>query len=85
MGTDYVTLEEAAKLSGLHPNTLRRLLREGVIQGFKTAHEGKQHWLVSVASLKQYTDPVYGFMLDLPGPKLFLRRLDDSEEHEEEA
>jgi len=83
MGTDYITLDEAAEQSGLHPNTLRRLLREGVIRGFKTAHEGKQRWLVSVASLKQYTDPVYGFLLDLPGPKLFLRRVEEADEEDE--
>jgi len=30
----------------------------------------------------QYTDPVYGFLLDLPGPKLFLRRMDDEDEED---
>jgi hypothetical protein len=39
--------------------------------------------MVSVASLKQYTDPVYGFLLDLPGPKLFLRRMDEEDDEEE--
>ena len=76
MARDYIPLDEAAAMSGLHQNTLRRLLREGVIRGFKTAHEGKQRWLVSASSLRQYTDPVQGFLLDLPGPKLFLRRRD---------
>ena len=74
MSDDYVPLEEAAVRSGLHPNTLRRLLRERVIYGYKGNYRGKQHWLVSTMSLKQYTDPVVGFLLDLPGPKIFLKR-----------
>ena len=74
MGNDYVPLEEAAERSGLHPNTLRRLLREGVIRGYKANYGGRQRWLVSVASLKHYTDPVVGFLLDLPGPKMFLKK-----------
>ena len=85
MGDDYIPLEEAAQQSGLHPNTLRRLLREGVIRGFKTAYRGKQRWLVSVASLRQYTDPFHGFLLDLPGPKLFLKRLDENERDDDEV
>ena len=74
MSNDYILLEEAAGRSGLHPNTLRRLLREGVINGYKASHGGKQHWLVSAVSLKCYTDPVMGFLMDLPGPKIFLKK-----------
>ena len=66
-----------ADTTRLHPNTLRRLLREGVIWGYKAAEHGKMRWLVSVISLKQYTNPFHGFLLDLPGPKLFLRRRDE--------
>ena len=80
MHNDYIPIEEAAQQSGLHINTLKRLLREGVIEGYKAIHQRKRRWMVSVASLRQYTDPVYGFLLDLPGPKLFLRRLDDDSE-----
>jgi excisionase family DNA binding protein len=74
MKDEYLTLEAAAQQSGLHPNTVRRLLREGVLRGYKTGHRGKQRWLVSSASLRAYTDPMQGFLLDLPGPKLFLSR-----------
>jgi excisionase family DNA binding protein len=74
MSNDYIPLEEAAQRSGLHPNTLRRLLREGVISGYKASYGGKRHWLVSAASLKHYADPVVGFLLDLPGPKIFLKK-----------
>jgi hypothetical protein len=76
---DYIPLEEAAQRSGLHANTLKRLLRRGVIRGYKGRHAGRSRWLVSVISLRQYTDPVNGFLLDLPGPKLFLRKFDEPE------
>jgi excisionase family DNA binding protein len=79
MGEDYISLEEAAQFSGLHANTLRRLLREGIIRGYKSAFEGRQRWMVSVLSLKQYTDPFHGFLLERPGPKLFLRRQDEGD------
>ena len=74
MGNDYIPLEEAAQRSGLHLNTLRRLLRAGIIHGYKASYGGKRHWLVSASSLRRYTDPVVGFLLDLPGPKIFLKR-----------
>lgn len=80
MDHDYIPLDEAVRRSGLHPETLKRLLRGGVITGFKAAHGGRRRWLVSVLSLRQYADPVNGFLLDLPGPKLFLRRADDLDE-----
>ncbi len=83
MSDDYIPLEEAAARSGLHPNSLRRLLREGVIYGYKGNYRGKQHWLVSTASLKQYTDPVVGFLLDLPGPKGFLHKSGVGPDHDQ--
>ena len=79
---DYIPIEEAAQQSGLHINTLKRLLREGVIEGYKAIHQRKRRRMVSVVSLRQYTDPVYGFLLDLPGPKLFLRRMDEEDEED---
>ena len=79
MGKDYITLEEAAERSKLHPNTLKRLLRAGEIRGFKAVHDGRKRWLVSAWSLDQYTNPFHGFLLDKPGPKLFLKRLDEQE------
>jgi hypothetical protein len=79
MSSDYVPIEEAAQLSGLHLNTLRRLLRVGVVRGYKLNHGGRQRWMVSVRSLQHYTDPITGFLLDLPGPKLYLRKRDEGE------
>ena len=79
MGEEYVRLEEAARRSGLHSNTLRRLLREGILHGYKAAYQGKQCWWVSAASLKRYTNPLSGFLLDLPGPKIFLKRREEKD------
>lgn len=72
--SSYIILEAAAQSSGLHPNTLRRLLRAGIVEGYKANHEGRSRWLVSLGSLRRYTDPIEGFLLDLPGPKIFLGR-----------
>jgi hypothetical protein len=81
MSTDhYIPLDEAERRCGLCQETLRRLLRHGVLDGYKAAFRGKSHWLVSVASLTRYTHPIYGFALDLPGPKLFLKRRSDRQE-----
>ncbi len=80
MSDDYMTVEEAAQISGLHPNTLRRLLRQRQIVGYKKTADGKVRWRVSASSLRQYTDPVSGFLLELPGPKLFLSRRDEGDD-----
>ena len=86
MGEEFIPLDEAAQRSGLHVNTLRRLLREGALRGYKTRKQGKQRWMVSAASLQQYTDPFHGFLLELPGPKLYLRRRqDDGDKDEQET
>ena len=74
MGADYINISEAAARSGLHPNTIQRLLRQGKLQGYKDHHSGKLHWVVSVSSLDGYTNPWNGFLLDRPGPKLYLRQ-----------
>ena len=76
--SDYITLKDAAKRSGLHENSLRRLLRSGEIDGYKKGRT----WMVSVRSLDNYADPVTGFLLELPGPKLFLTKRDQSEADE---
>lgn len=79
MANDYISIEEAARRSGLHTNTIARLLRRGVLRGYKASHGGRNRWLVSVHSLRHYTDPINGFLLDMPGPKLFLNKLYDEE------
>jgi Helix-turn-helix domain len=80
MGDDFITIAEAIEISGLHVNTLMRLLRQGVIRGYKTKWNGRRRWMVSVRSLRQYTDPYEGFLLDMPGPKIFLEKVDDEED-----
>lgn len=71
---EWIELEEAAHRSGLHPNTLRRLLRRGVVYGYKSISGGRLRWLVSPRSLKGYADPVAGVLLDKPGPKIYLAK-----------
>ena len=80
MGDDFITIEEAAEISGLHKTTLGRLLRRGVIRGYKMVWKDRMRWMVSVRSLRQYTDPIEGFLLDLPGPKIFLRKVEEDDE-----
>ncbi len=77
VGDEYVILEEAARRSGLHTNTIQRLLQRGVLTGHKAIVRGRRRWLVSARSLRHYCDPINGFLLDLRGPKLYLRRLPD--------
>jgi hypothetical protein len=84
MPEDYITLKEAVERSGLHAVTLRRLLRQGIILGYKEPRGRAIRWWVSARSLEQYTDPHLGFLLDLPGPKVFLRRRDEEEDEDEE-
>ena len=74
MGNDYIPIDQAAARSGLHPNTIQRLLRQGKLHGFKDHHSGQMRWLVSVRSLDNYTNPWNGFLMDRPGPKIYLQR-----------
>ncbi|MCC7361219.1 MAG: helix-turn-helix domain-containing protein [Anaerolineales bacterium] len=80
MSDEYVTIEEAARRSGLHIHTVRRLLVQGVLFGYKASVGGRRRWLISTRSLRHYCDPINGFLLDLRGPKLYLRRLADSQD-----
>jgi hypothetical protein len=80
VGDKYLILEEAARVSGLHTNTIQRLLQSGVLTGYKAVVRGRMRWLVSARSLRYYCDPINGFLLDLRGPKLYLRRFTDSQD-----
>lgn len=77
---EYLLLDDAARRSGLHANTIQRLLQRGVLTGHKAVVRGRRRWLVSARSLRHYCDPFNGFLLDLRGPKLYLRRLSDSQD-----
>lgn len=83
MGGEYISIEEAAARSGLHPNTIQRLLRQGKLEGFKEHHGGQFRWLVAVWSLDSYTNPWNGFLMDRPGPKPYLRRQDEKDENKD--
>ena len=80
MRSEYLTLEQAAKLSGLHVKTLMRLVRTGKLEGYKANVGGARRWYISAESLSDYSDPYLGFLLDLPGPKLYLRRVNDEDD-----
>ncbi len=70
---DYISIAEAAALTGAHPVTLRRLIRQRVLRAHRAPKSGR-HWLVSTRSLRDYFHPLTGFALDQYGPKLFLKR-----------
>lgn len=54
MTTDYVTTEEAARLSGYSETYIRQLVREKKVQADK---KGGQYW-IDRASLLQYLEAV---------------------------
>lgn len=51
-GDDWITTQEAAKVSGYHPDHLRRLIRAGDIEGRKVSIV----WLIRRRSLLDYID-----------------------------
>ena len=77
MAEDFIPLEEAVRLSGYHPNSLKRVVREGKVSGELRLVEGKWRLYLSLRSLQRYTDPEHGFALERPGPKMFLKRSQD--------
>ncbi len=50
-GNEWLTVNEAAKLSGYHPEHIRRLVRQGAI----TAKKFSIVWMVNRKSLLTYT------------------------------
>jgi excisionase family DNA binding protein len=53
MEDELLTVEEAAVRVKMHPDTVRRLLREGQIPGVKF---GKRQWRISAATLRAFTE-----------------------------
>jgi len=49
---DWISVEEAAEISGYHPNYIRKLIRNGQIEADK---KGPMWWIDKV-SLKAYVD-----------------------------
>ena len=64
MAEDWITTEQAAELSGYHPDTIRELLRNGQVNGRKWGRD----WQVSRASLLAYIRNV-GKLGEKRGPK----------------
>ena len=54
MAEEWITTAEAADLSGYHPNHIRRLLKQGSVDGRKWG----QAWQVNRASLFTYLDRI---------------------------
>jgi excisionase family DNA binding protein len=53
MGDELLTVEQAAGRLQMHPDTVRRLLREGQLPGRKI---GARQWRVSSDSLKAFVE-----------------------------
>ena len=65
MATDAISTEEAAQLSGYHPEHIRRLIREGKI---KATRKGTMFW-IDRKSLKQYLRKATQSLDKRHGPK----------------
>jgi excisionase family DNA binding protein len=76
MGKDYIALEEAVVYTGLHPDTLTRMAREGRLEAFKATYEGRRRWLFSRRALRRFLDEAVLFEASRLGPKMFLVRGD---------
>ena len=50
---NWLTVREAAKLLGYHPNHLRRLLRKGAVSGRK---QRNRHWAISRREVERLKD-----------------------------
>lgn len=50
MPNDWITVEEAARLGGYHPEHVRRIIREGKVEARKFSIV----WMVSKESLLEY-------------------------------
>jgi len=48
--SNFITVQYAAKYSGYNPQYIRRLLRNGKLEGIKIG----QVWLIKLASLEEY-------------------------------
>ena len=62
--TDWITTSQACELSGFHPDSLRKLLRSGRINGRKWGFA----WMVDRGSLLAYLEQV-AKLGDRRGPK----------------
>lgn len=65
IGDDWITTQEAADLSGYHPDHLRRLIRAGEIRARKLSFL----WLVSRQSLMDYLSKANESSDNRRGPK----------------
>jgi len=50
-------------------------MRRGTVEGYRAGWR----WRISARSLDDYANPVYGFLMEMPGPKIFLTKREDHE------
>ncbi|MDW8069093.1 MAG: helix-turn-helix domain-containing protein [Anaerolineae bacterium] len=50
--TEWITTKEAAELTGYHPVHIRRLVKEGIVKGFRRGRD----WWVARESVKAYAE-----------------------------
>lgn len=53
MPEELLTIEQAAQLLQLHPDTVRRLVREGELPGVKI---GRRQWRIATSALQRYIE-----------------------------
>jgi excisionase family DNA binding protein len=70
----YLTVDQAAHLSGLHANSLRRAVRRGTLRGCKMLVGGHRRVMIARNDLRAYADPIEGELALGFGPKGFIRR-----------
>ena len=51
---ESVTVGAAAEMLNLNVQTVRRLLREGKLEGFPKTDSPRSHWLILVSSINDY-------------------------------
>lgn len=83
---DFLTIEEAAELFGVHAGTIRRLLRDRTLRGRKMMYGTRMRWLVSRRDLLDRWHPNTGYALEYSGPKLYLTRatVEDQEDEDDD-
>ena len=80
-GLDAGAASSGGRFQELGVETITPIVRRGVLLGYKTSYQGRsRRWMVSVVSLRHYADPINGFLLDMPGPRLFLSKLHEDQD-----
>ena len=52
----YLNVTDIAKITGLNPYTIRKLLQDNIIKGKKVRNTPKSSWIISKKNLDEYLD-----------------------------